>query len=87
MNDNKCKSCCRSHCAGIVAGIVFLAIAALHIARMALGWTVLINGHEMPTWCSMAGIVVFGVLGAWLLCCACCKKCQKSCKDSSCATK
>jgi hypothetical protein len=87
MHNHEGKHCSKGHCAGLVAGIVFVLIAVLHIVRIALGWTVVINGHEMPMWCNIVGIVVPGLLGAWLLCCACCKKCKdKTCQDKTCTT-
>lgn len=87
MHNNDGKKCCKSHCAALVGGIVFLLAAGLHIARLALGWVVTINGQEMPMWCTAAGIVVAGGLGLWLLCCACCKKCKgEACHDKSCTT-
>ena len=47
----------------LVAGVIFLVIALLHILRTILGWEATIAGVSIPFWVSWVGIVVAGYLG------------------------
>ncbi len=45
-----------------LVSVIFLAVALLHVARLAYGWTVVIDDTELPMWISWAGLVI----GAYL---------------------
>ena len=47
----------------LVAGIIFLAIAVLHLTRILMGWEAVIAGWQVPVWVSWAGVVGAGYLG------------------------
>ncbi|MBI4122850.1 MAG: hypothetical protein HY458_00600 [Parcubacteria group bacterium] len=47
----------------LVAGIIFLAIAVLHLTRILMGWEAIIAGWQVPVWVSWVGVVVAGYLG------------------------
>ena len=45
-----------------VAGIIFLAIAVLHLVRIVSGWEAVIGGFVVPMWVSSAAVIVAGYL-------------------------
>jgi hypothetical protein len=45
-----------------IAGTIFALIAVLHLLRIYMGWTIVINNWEVPIWFSWIGAVVAGVL-------------------------
>lgn len=47
----------------MVSGVIFIALAVLHLLRVALGWEASIGGWDVPEWVSYAAIVVGGYLG------------------------
>ena len=47
----------------IVTGIFFLVIAILHLFRIILGWTPVVEGWVVPMWLSWVALVVAGWLG------------------------
>lgn len=47
----------------MVVGAIFLVIAALHLARILMGWEAGIAGWQIPLWVSWVGVVVAGYLG------------------------
>lgn len=47
----------------LVAGIIFLAVAAMHLSRILMGWEAAIAGWQIPLWVSWAGVGVAGYLG------------------------
>jgi hypothetical protein len=49
----------KSYCT--LAAAVFALIALLQLARVVLGWPVMVSGHNVPLWMSW---VAFGVAGA-----------------------
>ncbi len=49
-----------------VASGVFVLIAALQLCRIALQWTVEINGHAIPFWISGLAVVVTVTLAVLL---------------------
>lgn len=50
----------------VVSGVVFLAVAVAHIARLWFGWEVLVDGYNLPRWLSMVGAVVPLLLAFWM---------------------
>ena len=51
----------------IVAGVIFLIVAGLHLLRVLMGWSLMIENQVVPLWLSAVAVVVLGVLGAKLL--------------------
>lgn len=45
-----------------LAGIVFLAVAVLHLLRLFFGWDAVIGGWAVPKWPSVAALLLFGGL-------------------------
>jgi len=45
-----------------IAVFVFSLIALIQALRVALGWTVTVNGISIPPWASVIAIVVAGTL-------------------------
>ena len=48
----------------LLVGIVFLAIAILHLLRAIYGWEAMIASQEIPLWLSWLAVLVSGLL-AW----------------------
>jgi hypothetical protein len=46
----------------IVAGVIFAAVALLHLARIYMDWPVMIGGWSVPMWVSCISLVVAGGL-------------------------
>ena len=46
-----------------VTGIIFLAIAILHLLRIIFGWSPVVEGWAVPVWLSWVALVVAGWLG------------------------
>jgi len=42
-------------------------VAVLHVVRLSLGWSVTIDGVDIPMWVSWAGLVIAGglAIGLW----------------------
>jgi len=49
-----------------LAAIIFAVIALVHLLRLIYGWAVTIVGADVPTWTSVLGLVIAGVLAAGL---------------------
>ena len=49
-----------------LAALIFAVIALVHLLRVIYGWAVTIVGANVPTWTSVLGLVVAGVLAAGL---------------------
>jgi hypothetical protein len=49
-----------------LAAIIFAVIAFVHLLRLIYGWAVTIVGADVPTWTSVLGLVIAGVLAAGL---------------------
>lgn len=73
----RCKCCCHQ-AALLVSGIVFALMAIVHLLRILLGWTWICNGHEMPLWTSIIGLIVLALLAIWDLRAYWCIKCRKN---------
>lgn len=50
-----------------VGGIVFLLVAVMHIVRIATNTHILVGTREIPVGASIAGSLIAGLLGIWLL--------------------
>jgi hypothetical protein len=50
----------------LVAILMFVLVAFLHLLRLVLGWRVVINEVVIPMWASVAGIFIAGGLAALL---------------------
>ncbi len=46
----------------LVAGLVFLQIALIHVLRLAFKWEVVLNGWSVPMWVSAVALVIAGYL-------------------------
>jgi hypothetical protein len=46
-----------------VVGSLFIVIAVLHVARLLMGWEIVIGGYAVPIWVSFIGAAVAGFLG------------------------
>ena len=45
-----------------IAGVIFLAIAILHLVRIVYGWDAVIDKFEVPMWVSYVVVAVAGYL-------------------------
>ena len=45
------------------AGTLFLIIAVLHLLRLVLGWSAVMEGWSVPLWLSAVALAVAGYLG------------------------
>ena len=48
------------------ASVVFGLVCLGHIARLCLGWDVVVNGLHFPLWLSLVGMIVAGILSFML---------------------
>lgn len=46
----------------ITAGVIFLIIALLHVARIFYGWEAVLGGLVVPKWVSWIALVISGYL-------------------------
>ena len=46
--------------------VVFGLVCLGHLARLCLGWDVMVNGLHIPLWLSFVGMIVAGVLSFML---------------------
>ena len=49
----------------LVSGVIFGAVALLHVLRLALDWPVQLAGWPVPLWFSWIGLAVAGTLCIW----------------------
>ena len=51
----------------IAAVVIFAIVALMHVLRLLLGWDATIAGTEIPTWVSVAALVIAGglAIGLW----------------------
>lgn len=73
----RCKCCCHQ-AAILLSGIIFAVIAILNLLRIILGWTWICNGHVVPMWTSVVGVVVTALMAIWDFRAYCCIKCRKN---------
>jgi hypothetical protein len=46
----------------LLAAILFAIMALVQLSRPLMEWSVMLNGHELPTWPNWIAFFVFGVL-------------------------
>lgn len=49
-----------------VAGTLFGLAALAHLSRLVLHFSVELCGYAVPLWANLVGLVLMGLLGAWL---------------------
>ncbi len=49
-----------------VAGIIFLAVAIIHLLRLILKLEVIIAGHVIPMWFSIMWVIITLALSLWM---------------------
>jgi hypothetical protein len=49
----------------VVSGVLFGAVALLHLLRLIYGWPAAVGTMSMPLWVSAVGLVVAGGLCLW----------------------
>jgi hypothetical protein len=50
----------------MLAVLVFAVVALLHLFRLVFGWEVTFNGAVVPTWLSIAGLLIAAGLAVML---------------------
>jgi len=45
-----------------VTKVIFFVVGAIHLLRLILGWTLVVNGMVVPMWASIVGVIV-----AWFI--------------------
>lgn len=46
-----------------ISGVIFIAIALLHAARLYYGWDAMVYGQTVPSWISWVALAAGGYLG------------------------
>lgn len=69
-------SCCCHKLPILISGILLILVAIFDIVRLVMGWSITINGEEIPLWTSVVCAIVFGGVAVWNFLSACCKKCH-----------
>ncbi len=46
----------------LVAGVIFLVMAIMHVLRLVLKWEAVINGRTVPMWVNWVGVPITGYL-------------------------
>ena len=49
----------------LISGLIFGAVALLHVTRLALDWPAQVAGWAIPLWLSWIGVLVAGALCIW----------------------
>ena len=49
----------------VVTAILFMLVAAVHVARLFLGWTVVIGGWDVPVWVSWLTLIVLVAMATY----------------------
>lgn len=49
----------------IVSGILFSIIALVQLARTLLGWSVLVDGFNLPVWASGVAFLITASMAVW----------------------
>ncbi len=49
----------------LLSGMLFIIVAVVHLARLVLGWPLLIGAMFVPMWVSVVGLIVTGALGVY----------------------
>jgi hypothetical protein len=48
-----------------ICGTVFLVVAVAHLTRLLFGWEIQIGHWSPPTWVSIPGLIIPGMLSIW----------------------
>ena len=46
----------------LVAGMIFLVVALMHVLRLTLGWHAIIASRTVPMWVSWVALLIAGLL-------------------------
>ncbi len=49
------------------SGAIFAAIAAAHLARLIVGFEIVVGGAVAPPWVSLPGALVAALLAVWMV--------------------
>ena len=49
----------------VISGVLFGAVAVLHLLRLLYGWPAQVGAVAMPLWVSIIGLIVAAVLCLW----------------------
>lgn len=49
----------------LISGIIFAAIAIVHLIRIFAGWPFIVGTFSAPTAISVIGILLFGAMSIW----------------------
>lgn len=49
----------------IIAAVVFMLVALLHLLRLINGWPVMLGNCTIPMWVSWPGLVATSLLSGW----------------------
>jgi hypothetical protein len=52
-----------------IAAIIFSLVALIQFVRMAMGWTIVINGVTIPLWVSAIVFLLTAGMAWWLIAC------------------
>lgn len=50
----------------IIAGIIFLLVALMHLLRLVYHWEIIIAGQIIPMSVSVIGLIIAAILAFWL---------------------
>jgi len=51
----------------VISGVIFGAVALMHVLRLSLNWQVEVAGWSVPLWISWVGLGVAGALFIWAI--------------------
>lgn len=60
----------------IVAGVIFSFLALMHLIRLFVGWGIVVGTFSIPLWWSGIGLIIAGILAAWMFKSSCCDRCS-----------
>lgn len=46
----------------LIAAIIFLIMALVHLLRLFMDFQILVGTHPLPMWASIAGLIIAGLL-------------------------
>ncbi|PIO08430.1 hypothetical protein COU59_01435 [Candidatus Pacearchaeota archaeon CG10_big_fil_rev_8_21_14_0_10_34_12] len=55
----------------VISGIIFLVVSFLHLIRVLMGWSLMIENQIVPLWISGVAVIATGFLGTKLLMVGC----------------
>ena len=45
-----------------LAAAIFAVVAVLHLVRILIGWSIVVDGWTVPMWVSWVGLIIAGAL-------------------------